>query len=661
MDLETLLDRINLGEDQDIEFKSADGGFPNEVWKTVSAFANTDGGYIVLGVTENRNRFEISGVRNPNVLLKEFWNNHNNLQKLSFSICGNSDVQTLKIEDRNLVIIKVPRATRTQRPVYLNKNPMMGTYKRNHDGDYPCTDDEVRQMLRDASNDPQDIQILDKFDLGDLDSETLKSFRQRFSSREPDHPWLGFDDRNLLIQLGGWRRDRNTDKEGLTIAGLLMFGRGNSILDALPRYQLDYQERLSNDPEVRWTYRLTLDGKWEPNLFNFYYRVYSRLVNDLDIPFKLDKDAVRRGETHVHEAVREALVNALIHADHLSSRPVIVTKFPNGFLFNNPGRLRISLLQLYDGGISDPRNPKLQTMFQMLGLGEKAGSGFRKILRAWKEQQWFRPLVSEKFDLEMTSVALPMLSLIPEDVEQELKEIVGDNYCQLTELDRIILVLAHQFGEISNSDIQCYRQEHPRDIGECLKHLVNNGWLAQSGRGRGTQYALPNKGQSDLLSLLPSSEHNEPSSVHNEPSSVRNAPNSVHNESSSVHNEPNSVHNDENLFLLEIAAPIREKQRVSPELMRNTILKLCSERYLTVKRLAELLNRSSETIRTHFINPMLSEKLLELKYPDEPTHPQQAYRTLLSPGISKISDTPPSSQTPENIVDTSHPPTTPEL
>ncbi|MEK0189720.1 ATP-binding protein, partial [Microcoleus anatoxicus] len=119
MDLETLLDRINLGEDQDIEFKSADGGFPKEVWKTVSAFANTDGGYIVLGVTENRNRFEISGVRNPHVLIKEFWNNHNNPQKLSFSICDNSDVQTLKIEDRNLVIIKVPRATRTQRPIYI--------------------------------------------------------------------------------------------------------------------------------------------------------------------------------------------------------------------------------------------------------------------------------------------------------------------------------------------------------------------------------------------------------------------------------------------------------------------------------------------------------------------------------------------------------------
>ncbi len=623
MDLKTLLERIDLGEDEDIEFKSADGGCPKEVWKTVSAFANTDGGYIVLGVTENRNKFEITGVRNPSILIKEFWNNHNNQQKLSFSICENFNVQDLEIEGHHLVIIKVPRATRTQRPVYINNNPMTGTYKRNHEGDYLCTDDEVRQMLRDASNDPQDIQILDKFDLGDLDPETLKSFRQRFSSREPDHPWLALDDRNLLIQLGGWRRNRNTQEEGLTIAGLLMFGRGNSILEKLPRYQLDYQERLSTYPDVRWTYRLTLDGKWEPNLFNFYYRVYSRLVNDLDVPFKLDKDAVRRGETHVHEAVREALVNTLIHADYSSPRPIIVTKFTNLFLFHNPGRLRISIMQVYDGGISDPRNPKLQTMFQMLGLGEKAGSGFKKILRAWKEQQWFKPLVSEKFDLEMTSVALPMLSLIPGNVEQELKEIVGDNYCELTELDRIILVLAHQFEKISNSDIQCYRQEHPRDIGECLKQLVNKGWLEQSGRGRGTPYALPNKGQPDLLSLPLSSEYYESSSVHNE--------------SSSVHNESGSVHKDENLVLLEIAAPVREKQRVSPGLMRETILKLCSERYLTVKRLAELLKRSPETIRSHYINPMWSEKLLELKYPDEPTHPQQAYRTLFPQKISQVS------------------------
>jgi ATP-dependent DNA helicase RecG len=626
MDLETLLDRINLGEDQDIEFKSADGGFPNEVWKTVSAFANTDGGYIILGVNETRTGFELSGVRNPNILIKEFWNNHNNPQKLNLSICGNSDVQTLKIESHNLVTIKIPRATRTQRPVYINNNPMIGTYKRNHDGDYRCTEAEVRQMLRDASDAPQDIQILEGFDFGDLDAETLKSFRQRFSSREPDHPWLALDDRDLLCQLGGWSRDRNTNKEGLTIAGLLMFGRERSILDALPHYQLDYQEQLSDDPETRWTYRLTLDGKWEPNLFNFYYRVYTRLVRDLEVPFKLDKDAVRLGETHVHEALREALVNTLIHADHQSTRPLQITKYQKYFLFSNPGRLRISRQQLYEGGITDPRNPNLQKMFQMLGLGEKAGSGFGKILRAWIEQQWF-PLVSEKLELEMTLVALPMVSMIPENVEKELREIVGDDYCQLTELERIILILAHQSGEISNADIQCYSREHPRDIGECLKRFVNNGWLERSGRGRGTQYALPNKGQPDLLFLLPSSEHYEPSSEHYEPSSE-------HYESSSEHYER----------LVKIAAPIREKGRASKELVEQVILELCSKHYLQLRTLADLLGRAPNSVRNHYVNPMLKLGLLEARYPDEPTHPQQAYRTLLSQGISNISDTPSSPQ-----------------
>ncbi|WP_292805397.1 N-6 DNA methylase [Nostoc sp. NMS7] len=339
-----------------------------------------------------------------------------------------------------------------------------------------------------------------------------------------------------------------------------------------------------------------------------------RLVNDINVPFQLDRDAVRRGETHVHEALREALVNSLIHADHISTRPLVVTKFTNSFLFYNPGRLRISLEQLYDGGISDPRNPNLQKMFQMLGLGEKAGSGFGKILRAWKEQQWFYPLVSEELDLEMTSVALPMVSLIPENVEKELREIIGDNYCELTELDRIILVLAHQFGDICNSDIQCYRREHPRDIGDCLKRLVNNGWLERSGRGRGTYYALVIQQQSDLVALLPSSEHYEPSSEHYEPSSEHYGLSSEHYKR-----------------LKDIAVPVCEKSRVDQELVERVILELCSEHYLALRTLADLLNRKPDSIRNHYLSLMLDRGLIELRYPEQLNHPQQAYKTVSSP------------------------------
>ena len=111
----------------------------------------------------------------------------------------------------------------------------------------------------------------------------------------------------------------------------------------------------------------------------------------------------------MHEPLRETLVNALVHADHQSSRAIVVIKRRDAFIFNNPGRLRIPKEQLYQGGVTDPRNPSLQKMFQLLGLGEKAGSGFQKILRAWREQH---SLVAEDLALETTRIWLPVASMI---------------------------------------------------------------------------------------------------------------------------------------------------------------------------------------------------------------------------------------------------------
>lgn len=92
MSPDEILRQLDLGEDQDVEFKAAEAGLPRSLWETLSAFANTEGGTLVLGVSEVDQGLEVTGLRRPESLLKIFWDTHNNSQKLSVPICRPSDV-----------------------------------------------------------------------------------------------------------------------------------------------------------------------------------------------------------------------------------------------------------------------------------------------------------------------------------------------------------------------------------------------------------------------------------------------------------------------------------------------------------------------------------------------------------------------------------------
>ena len=151
-------------------------------------------------------------------------------------------------------------------------------------------------MFSDASEEAVDLQILEGFSWDDLDKESFRKYRNRFASHKPNHPWLSESDEVLLHRIKGWRMDRKTGKDGLTLAGLLMFGTAESIQDALPNYHVDYREHLTESPQERWSDRLTLDGTWSGNLFQFYLKASQRLFADLKVPFSLDADLFRKGE-----------------------------------------------------------------------------------------------------------------------------------------------------------------------------------------------------------------------------------------------------------------------------------------------------------------------------------------------------------------------------
>src|SRR5215475_11570990 len=107
-----------------------------------------------------------------------------------------------------------------------------------------------------------DGRILGGFGLDDLDGTSIAEYQHRFAAIKPNHPWLGLDERALLDQLGCWRKDRETGQHGLTLAGLLMFGKHEAIIatGAAPNYHVDYRDYGECGAQGdRWTERLFPD------------------------------------------------------------------------------------------------------------------------------------------------------------------------------------------------------------------------------------------------------------------------------------------------------------------------------------------------------------------------------------------------------------------
>lgn len=139
-------------ENNRIEAKKALGGLPKSLWETYSAFANTLGGVILLGVEEYKDKsLHVVNLPDPEALVREFWDIVNNPRKVSVNILLEDDVNIINVDGNHMIAIEVPKAAVSQRPVYIEQNPFEGTYWRNGEGDYKCTREEVQEMLEDAS------------------------------------------------------------------------------------------------------------------------------------------------------------------------------------------------------------------------------------------------------------------------------------------------------------------------------------------------------------------------------------------------------------------------------------------------------------------------------------------------------------------------------
>ena len=406
-----MLDFFNIKkykENNRLEAKAAAVGLPKSLWATYSAFANTNGGIILLGVTEDaQHQLHVEGVNDADALVIDFWNIINNQSKISINVLNDKDVIVREFDGKKIIIINVPRAQRYDKPIYLDGN-LFSSYKRNGEGDYRCTKEVIQAMLRDASPKTQDMLVLGNMNLDVFDKDTIKRYRIRMQGIRPGHVWEALEDVDFLYRIGAVGRDAD-GKLHPTAAGLLMFGYEYEIVREYPHYFLDYREKLDDD--TRWSDRfVSSSGDWSGNIYDFYFRVYNRIAQSVKVPFALDGIS-RIDDTELHKALREALANTLINADYYGNTGVVIERNITSITMTNAGTFRIDLDEAINGGISDPRNSGLIKMFSLINIGERAGSGLPMIFKAWTGTDFAMPDITEKENPDRVCLILPVESL----------------------------------------------------------------------------------------------------------------------------------------------------------------------------------------------------------------------------------------------------------
>lgn len=343
---------------------------PNAFWESYSSFSNTAGGWIILGVVEEKTRNIIKGVSNVSKAQISLWDQLSNPNKVSFRNVDNADVSVHKIDGMDVMIVYVKEAPENMKPVYVG-GKRENTYIRTGDGDKRATKQEI----------------------------------------------------------GACYIDRNSGDLKVRRGTLLFLGRCNAIKELYPQYHVDYFNRKGNNP--RWNDRVTDDepSDYEMNLFNFYTIVYEKLKLLLKEGFSLDERQLRLPISDFDETLREGLVNCLAHADYIQAYPSIkIEVFDGWFRFVNPGKMLISAYQFRIGGDSRPRNEIVMKLFRMLGASERQGFGGPLIYKTALSNDFRSPEIItniEKTELRVWNIDLAdSYPELDEEEKQALRFIV---------------------------------------------------------------------------------------------------------------------------------------------------------------------------------------------------------------------------------------------
>lgn len=470
MDRDALLERLRGIEWDDFEVKAAAGGIPEDAYTTVSAFANTSGGWLVFGVAERAGRFEVAGVSAPEKVQGDFLAT---CRSQKFSRPVELLPRLYEIDGRHVVAFHVREVSRFDKPVRVRRDHQWQAYVRLGSGDHQCSPEEEARFLRDASRETFDSAVCEGATVDDLDPESVRWLRGVIGQRDPllAHPEL--DDAGYLAETGLLR-----GRGDLTHAATLLFGRERLVTRLKPAGIVDF--RLVHAPwseivpEQRWDDRELCEG----NLVRTVRSLFERFVRLCEQPFGMEGGAGQsRAQSPDYRAVREALVNLLVHQDYSDpNRTARILWFSDRTIFENPGDSFVSLPEMLDGGSSQLRNPRLTRMMRQAGFAEQAGTGIPSIVRTWRAAGRVPPAITndrarKSYRLELSWTELQT----PRDGEwfRRLGLSVSPDAGRL-------LTYARERGELDRSVARLVTGLSGRDVEALLADLVTKHLLTTS-------------------------------------------------------------------------------------------------------------------------------------------------------------------------------------
>lgn len=489
----------------------------------------------------------------------------------------------------------------------------------------------------DYSSTPQDNLILEHYGINELNFESIKNYRYKFSAITPNHPWNGLETKEFLYKIGAWGKVRNTSKEGLTIAGLLMFSEERIITEVLPQYFLEYRESLQGTEKGNWSKRFTSqDGTWSGNVFDFYFKASADLAADypiLDENNRFDQSVEKTQLSCLHEA----LINALVHSDYYGGGGVVIEKEKDLFRFSNPGLFRISVEQALEGNMSNLRNPNLFKMFILIGLCKRTGSGLKSIKTAWEKDRGETLDIIQAPESERTILTLHVklnllekeeqldeidesdLFIFQEDEEPVTKQYQHTEYSVNNDTSSINRDASSYIKDVSSSNIEDYSINN--DTSSSNKDVSSYINSVEGVESDNRVVSSVNKEEDSFIHTL-RSDNNE---VHipNLKNTDRAASNSKDKEQEKA-KDPSSLKEVEE-ELWEISELARRKRRLQPSTMEEIIVRLCAQKPLMLKELAHFLERTPDGLRNNYLAKLLSKGKIGLKYPNQLNHPKQAY------------------------------------